>query len=192
MESVDCPISAFALYRTASQVDADALLKTRIGLLKLDRGRLIMEDQRAALHVYTLQSGWAYSYVLLSDGRRQILDFFHPGDFLTMSSLFGQGLRASVRCLTAVELCQFDKIELRSLFMDSNSMREGLCEYVGVQKRECDVRMIQLGILSAEEAVASLILEFAEATTKRGSDANEFPFLLRNYRDSRRPRCQRP
>jgi hypothetical protein len=33
-------------------------------------------------HLYTVLSGWAFRYKLLSDGRRQILNYSMPGDLI--------------------------------------------------------------------------------------------------------------
>ena len=179
MECVSCPVRQYTIYRSVPESELEKLFEARLGVSTLDRGQLIMEDQRETPYVYTLRSGWAYSFALLSDGRRQILSFFHPGDFLTTSALLGEGLRASVRCLTEVELCKFDKKKLRAFFRKSEVADNGLFEYLGAEKRLCDERMIELGALSAEEAVASLITEFVLAAKKRGCEASEIPFPLR-------------
>ena len=179
MECVNCPVRQYAIYRSVPESELGKLFEARLGVSALERGQLIMEDQRESPFVYTLRSGWAYSFALLSDGRRQILSFFHPGDFLTTSALLGQGLRASVRCLTEVELCKFDKNKLSAFFRKSEAADAGLFEYLGAEKRLRDERMIQLGALNAEEAVASLIMEFVLAAKKRGGNADETPFPLR-------------
>ena len=179
MECVDCPVRRYTLYSSASDEDLINLNSARLGDLKYGRGRLIMEDQRDAAYVYTLRSGWAYAYSLLSDGRRQILNFFHPGDFLTLPGLFGKGIRASVRSVTEVHLCQFDKAKLQNLLMESKTTVPGLYEYLGFQKRGCDERMIRLGALNAEEAVAALILEFVHEAKKRESADDDVRFPLK-------------
>ena len=179
MECSNCPVRRLSIYRSASEEDIAALKRLRLGVVNQEKGQLIMADEREGDSVYTILSGWAYSFALLGDGRRQILSIFHPGDFLSISRLYGHGIRASVRALTQVSLCKFDAKELWALLKKSQAADAGVFEYLGNYKRLRDRQLIQLGALDAEEALASLMLEFADAARQLNQSAQELQFPLR-------------
>lgn len=147
--------------------------------MTLPKGHLIMPDQRDCAHVYTIIEGWAYSYSLLADGRRQILVYYSSGDLLTIPTLTGTGIKASVRCLTEVKACQFDVEKMRSVLQANPRITKGLFEYLGEQKRQYDFRLIELGALNAEEAIAALILSIAKKAQRTAPDSAEIQFPLR-------------
>ena len=51
-------------------------------------GSSIIEEHRSSPQLFTLYSGWAFRFKTLSDGRRQILNFLLPGDFIGLQDEF--------------------------------------------------------------------------------------------------------
>jgi CRP-like cAMP-binding protein len=60
-------------------------LKT--GELRVEAGSMLFLEGTSSAHLYTVLSGWAFRYKLLPDGRRQILSYCFPGDFLGAAGL---------------------------------------------------------------------------------------------------------
>lgn len=178
MKCSECPVRGYTIYRSIDPDEWKGLEQARSGHLTFKRGQVIMEDHRRSDSVYTLVKGWAYYYALLADGRRQILHFFQPGDFMTIPALTEDGIRASVRCLTDVAACRFDKVKFRELLRQSQKFNDGLFEYVSVLRRDNESRLIELGTLKAEERVAALILEFVRRARGRGESGGEIEFPL--------------
>jgi len=52
------------------------------GELTVERGATVLVEGSHSAHLYTVLSGWAFRYKLLSDGRRQILNYTMPGDLI--------------------------------------------------------------------------------------------------------------
>lgn len=175
----ECPVRDDAIYRSAAGNDWAEIEAARIGCVSLPKGHLLMPDQRECAYLYTIIEGWAYSYSLLADGRRQILTYHTNGDLLTIPTLTCSGVKASVRCLTEVRACQFDAEKMRQILQASPRINKGLFEYLGEQKRQCDFRLVELGALTAEEAIAALILSITRRVRRSGVESDEIQFPLR-------------
>lgn len=179
MECSKCVFRGMAIYRAAGPALMGAVAKARQGSASFNKGQLIMADQREGRSVYTVTSGWAFTYVLLKDGRRQILDYHTVGDFLTLPTLLQSGIRASVRALTDVEACCFDVDVLRDLLHQHDELMPGVLSYLGEKKTQSDARLTTLGALSAEEAIAVLIMTFVERAATRAEDDTPILFPLK-------------
>lgn len=61
---------------------------------------------------YVLLSGWAASYKVLPDGRRQIVDFRHPGDLIGLRALLFRTADHNVEPITPLHACELVRSEL--------------------------------------------------------------------------------
>ncbi len=71
----------------------------------VEAGGTVIEEHRAAPQLFTLYSGWAFRYKTLSDGRRQILGFLLPGDFIGLQDEFADGQTHGVEAVTGRRRC---------------------------------------------------------------------------------------
>ena len=70
-------------------------------------GETVFAEEEVMTSVYNLLEGVVRVYKLLPDGRRQIVGFALPGDFLGMTASARHSLSADAIC--AVEVCRFPK-----------------------------------------------------------------------------------
>ncbi len=141
---------------------------------------MLFRESEIPSEVYTLFDGWVFRFKLLPDGRRQILSFLLPGDFLVPQALRRQPLRFSVQALTDVTLCVFDAGEVTRVVLERPLLLrqlEGLCVRDSLS---ADDRLTDIGRRSAQERIARLILEFEFRLGIRNLvNGNSFPFPLR-------------
>ena len=81
----------------------------KAGELVVDPGATILLEGTNSAHVFTVLSGWAFRFKSLEDGRRQILNFSLPGDFLGLQGSIFDKMQHSVEALTAAVLCVFPR-----------------------------------------------------------------------------------
>ena len=77
----------------------------------VEAGRAVIDEFRPSPQLFTLYSGWAFRFKTLSDGRRQILSFLLPGDFIGVQDEFADGQTHGVEAATLVTLCVFNRDE---------------------------------------------------------------------------------
>lgn len=76
-------------------------------------GALLCREEDPADYVYSLRSGYATVFRLTAEGKRQILAFLFPGDFIGMTS--EDTYHFSVMATAAVRCCRFERAALEAL-----------------------------------------------------------------------------
>ncbi len=81
-----CPLAATHGFRPFDKEQLDFVQGFKTGEFAVDPGTTILAEGSHSPHVYTVLSGWGFRYKLLEDGRRQILNFLLPGDFVGLQA----------------------------------------------------------------------------------------------------------
>src|SRR3546814_8330913 len=87
-------------------------------------GTEFVRDGEPYDHTYIVKDGWAIRFKTLSDGRRQILNFVLPGDFIGLFSALFEVADHSVAALTDMEVHPTDPAALVTL-LDRKSVVSG-------------------------------------------------------------------
>ena len=142
--------------------------------------RNILREEKGADEVFTLFDGWAFTYKLLADGRRQILDFLLPGSFIGLHVLWFKAMPHSVQSLTPVSLCVFDKEKFRDLLRRKPEYEWEFLRYTTSCQASSDERLLNLGRRTAKERIARFALMLHDPLAGRGLvKGGFFPFHLR-------------
>ncbi len=114
----------------------------------------------AANSVYTVTSGTLRLQRDLADGRRQIIGFAIPGDFigLAMDQHFG----FSADSLTPVNLCRFDRQAFSRLASEKHGLMGRLHNFASHELGLAQEHMVVLGRRRADERVAAFLLRWRE------------------------------
>ena len=175
-----CPVRRFAAYSGVPAGSLKFLQSARLADRILPPRRNILWEEKAAEEVFTVYDGWAFTYKLLPDGRRQILDFLLPGSFIGLHVLWFKAMPHSVQSLTSVSLCVFDKEKFGDVLRRRPEFGWELLKYSASRQALSDERLSDLGRRTAKERIARLVLEFHDQLAGRGMvDRGSFPFHLR-------------
>lgn len=79
-------------------------------------GRDLVHQGQSDQAAYVLASGWAFSYKILQDGQRQIVDFQIPGDFLALRSVLLHISDHSIEPVTDIEVTEILAADLLDAF----------------------------------------------------------------------------
>lgn len=124
-------------------------------------GATVFSQGSHAVPLYNILSGWLFSYQLLHDGRRQILQFLLPGDVAGLDDDGREGVSHGLETLCESVLCAVPRDGFRRL--------SDCCPAVAERSRQMMVRdmnllyehVASLGRRTARERVAYLLLELA-------------------------------
>jgi CRP/FNR family transcriptional regulator, anaerobic regulatory protein len=152
--------------------------------------RLAHESARARQTIYrrgertedmiVICEGWAFRFVQLSDGRRQILSLLLPGDYLTALAPFHDTFEFSVQALTDVRFCRVSRNDVRVRLVRQPDLFAELAEFGFAEKQETDEQLFDLGKRMADERIAGLILRLMSRLQVRGEIRDHsFRFPLR-------------
>lgn len=149
----------------------------RRGIVQFRPHQTIMRPEDPPSIVYTIYEGWAYSGIVLGDGRRQIVSFMIPGDSIGLLSLYGKSPIGTVRALTPTTLCMFDANDMKSQLIATDQGREALERATIACATEIAHRLTDVGQRRASGRVAALLLALEARLRKRGySERGAFEF----------------
>jgi CRP/FNR family transcriptional regulator, anaerobic regulatory protein len=129
-------------------------------------GRTVFDQGEDRETVYVLLSGWAFRYQLLSDGKRQILDFVFGGSLLGFGSC---GVNCyGLETVTDCRVMMLPHAQFRRLLSLSPTLAVSVAERVSDSETLAYGHMTSLGRRGARERIAGLILELASRTVSNG------------------------
>jgi CRP/FNR family transcriptional regulator, anaerobic regulatory protein len=185
----DCPLRANTLL-FAPHADAEVALiqELKRKLIELGPGETVIAEGQCDAPLFTLFSGWAFRYKTLSDGRRQILNFLLPGDFIGVQQKMSDACAHGVETLGPALLCQFQRDALWDLHGKAPRLGFDVTWLAAHEESLVDEHLLSVGRRSAEERVAALlILLFKRAAAllpDRGASGIPFPLTQQHIADA--------
>ena len=149
--------------------DALAFIEAfRSGTTTVPAGGTIIYEQQRSGKLFTLYSGWAFRYKTLSDGRRQILNFLLPGDFIGLQQEFADGAMHGIEAVTDVRLCMFAQGELWGLFRNYPSLGYDITWLSSREEGFVDDNLLTTGRRNATERIAMLLMHLYRRLERLG------------------------
>lgn len=175
----NCPFRTNANFKDFKADELRFIERFKIGELRLDAGTNILLEGARSPHLYTVLRGWAFRHKSLNDGRRQVLNFALPGDFIGLQmSVLGE-MEHTVTSLTDATLCVFDRERLWEVFTHYPDLSFAMTWMASREEQLLDGNLVSLGQRSAKERIAYLILQLfarAEQVGLAGNQSMETPF----------------
>ncbi len=140
----------------------------RSGTQQLDAGATVIYERSPNGKLFTLYSGWAFRYKTLSDGRRQILNFLLPGDFIGLQQEFADGSMHGVEAITDISLCVFPREGLLDLFGQYPSLGFDVTWLAAREEGMVDDALLSAGRRTAAESVAMLLMHLYRRVQRLG------------------------
>ena len=123
-------------------------------------GQTIVIEGDPIDHIYRIVSGSVRLYKAVADGRRQIIDFLGPMDCFGLTGLDQHAY--SVESITDVSMIRYPRKRLEAAIEDSLDFRHRLFRLACAELSRAQQYMLLLGRKSADERVASFLLDLAE------------------------------
>jgi len=121
--------------------------------------RLVFRASDRLDNVPVICAGWGAVTSYLPSGRRQILSFPLPGEFVSPSLIFVDGPARDVEAVTQIRYRVFDRMAMREQITARPKLLERLFRDCFEEKERLAELVIDLGRRRAEERVARLILD---------------------------------
>jgi CRP/FNR family transcriptional regulator, anaerobic regulatory protein len=141
---------------------------------KVAAGRTLFEEGDPADDVFTITAGMIKLYKLMSDGRRQIVGFLVPGDFLGLA--FGRTYVYTAEAVVATTTCRFSRQQFHALLDECPTLEKEILTRTATELAAAQEQMLLLGRKTARERVASFLL--ALARRRKIGPAQPFALLM--------------
>ena len=171
----DCAVRGAAV---CSSLDAAELREfEHLGRrVRFDSGETVFSEEDITTSFYNVLEGVMRLYKLLPDGRRQIVGFALPGDFLGMN-LSGRN-NFSADAIGAVTVCQFGKAAFGRFVEDRPQLLRRINELAIRELSQARDHMVLLGRRSADEKVATFLLGWRQRLSALGGSLDVVPLPM--------------
>jgi CRP/FNR family transcriptional regulator, anaerobic regulatory protein len=154
----DCPLRCLPSFRAFTPEELRFVSRFKSGEFTLQAGETLLHEGQSSQHLFTVLEGWLFRHKSLPDGRRQILNYALPGDFIGMQSAVFEEMQHSVDALTDVRLCVFPRKKLWSLYSNQPGLGFDLTWLVSTEERMLDDHLLSVGRRTALERMAYFLL----------------------------------
>lgn len=141
----DCRLRQTAGVLPVSKAELVRIQDFRHGARSVRAGGTVIAELSDPRHLYTLYAGWAFRFTTLKDGRRQILNFLLPGDFIGLQAEFADAATHGVEALTDVHLCTFPKAGLWNLFHEHPKLGYAVTWLCASEEQLVDENLVNVG-----------------------------------------------
>jgi CRP/FNR family transcriptional regulator len=183
----DCGLRKTGAFVDLPQNKLDFIQGFRESTIELAAGRQIIAEHKSSTRLFTLYRGWAFRYKTLSDGRRQILNFLVPGDFIGLQEEFADGATPGVEALTNVSLCVFPRDGLWQIFRDDPQLGYDVTWLAAREENLLDEGLLTVGRRTATERIAMLLVHLYRRAERVGlaqDGSIAFPFNQQHIADA--------
>lgn len=152
----------------------------KVGELDVARGTVILLEGSNSPQLFTALKGLGLRYKTLQNGRRQVLNFIFPGDFIGLQAgLLGE-MQHSVEATTPMTLCVFERSGLWRLFQNQPSRAFDLTWLAAIEEHFLGDALATLGQKDAEARIAwALIRIFERCEMLELASGDEIPLPYR-------------
>ena len=182
-----CPLRPLPLFIAQSDAELALIETLKREQIAVKADQDIIHEGQANAPLYTLLDGWAFRFKTLSDGRRQILNFLLPGDFIGVQQKMGDAAVHGVLALTDVELCVFRRDALWELHRSAPTLGFSVTWLTAHEESLVDDTLLSVGRRSAEERIATLLIvlfkRVAALLPNGGADGVPFPLTQQHIAD---------
>lgn len=126
---------------------------------RLRRGAVLIEEGKATRELFIVREGWLQSSILLGNGGRQIMRISLPGDVIGLAALAYDEAPETVKALTDVVVCPFDRERVTDLIGAHPRLTALLLSLVMAERTALADRLASVGRTSARGRIAWLLCD---------------------------------
>ena len=132
----------------------------KTGELIADPGTQILEEGRSSTQLFTALSGMGLRYKTAQDGKRQVVGFVLPGDFVGLQSGVMGEMQHSVEATTTMTLCVFNRADFWDLFKSQPERAFALTHLAAREEQFLGEALTTVGQMNGVARVAWAIYKF--------------------------------
>ena len=136
----------------------------------------VFAEEEITVSFYNVLDGVMRLYKLLPDGRRQIVGFALPGDFLGMTVSGRNSFSADA--ISEVEVCRFAKASFQRFAEDKPHLLRRINELAIRELAQAREHMVLLGRRSAEEKVATFLVSWRARLVRQNGTSATLPLPM--------------
>ncbi|MEO0486114.1 MAG: Crp/Fnr family transcriptional regulator [Pseudomonadota bacterium] len=160
IDCANCPLRKLDLFSRLDQDQTNFMRRFKSGELNVDAGTPLLMEGSNSPQLYTALRGMGIRHKILANGRRQVVNFVLPGDFVGLQAGVMGEMSHSVEATTPMVLCVFDRTELWNLFKTQPQRAYDLTWAAAIEEHFLGEALASVGQMSAMERIVWGLLRF--------------------------------
>ncbi|MCU0911749.1 MAG: Crp/Fnr family transcriptional regulator [Rhodobacteraceae bacterium] len=149
-----CPIRRLPAFVGMSADEVEFMQRFKAGELRVDSGTTVLMEGSNSPQLFTVLSGMGLRHKLLENGRRQVVNFVLPGDFIGLQAgLLGE-MKHTVEAVTPMTLCVFNRTDLWQVFRTQPERAYDLTWIAAAEEHFLGETLATLGQRDATQRIA--------------------------------------
>ena len=149
-----CPLRQLPAFTPFTAEELRFMRRFKSGELTVEAGTTILMEGSRAPQIHTVLRGMGLRHKTLASGRRQVINFVLPGDFIGLQAGVMGEMQHSVEATTRMTLCVFQRKELWTFFRASAERAFDLTWLTAVEEHFLGEALATVGQRTAMERVA--------------------------------------
>ncbi|PTQ69569.1 fumarate/nitrate reduction transcriptional regulator Fnr [Pseudomonas sp. GV071] len=170
----DCSLSGLCLPLSMDLEDMDALDDIVKRGRPLKKGDFLFRQGDPFTSVFAVRSGALRSFSVSDGGDEQITGFHLPSELMGMSGMDQESYPTSAQALETTTVCEIPFEKLDDLSLQLPQLRRQLMRIMSREIRDDQQMMLLLSKKTADERIASFLINLSARFRARGFSANQF------------------
>lgn len=182
-----CTLREKRCFKPMTPADVRRAGRYKRGEQRFAAGSTILAEGTRSLSLYTVLDGAGLRFKLLPDGRRQVLNFVLPGDFLGLQAAVMGEMCHSVEAVTPITACAFDRADFWEMMRENPEGTHDIVWLAASEEHFLGEMIATVGQRSAEERIAWAAIRLyrrGEALDLARDGRMAFPFRQQDLADA--------
>ncbi|MVW75641.1 fumarate/nitrate reduction transcriptional regulator Fnr [Pseudomonas xionganensis] len=174
----DCSLASLCLPLSLNMEDMDALDEIVKRGRPLKKGEFLFRQGDAFNSVFAVRSGALKTFSLSDGGDEQITGFHLPSELVGLSGMDSEIYPVSAVALETTSVCEIPFERLDDLAMKLPQLRRQLMRIMSREIRDDQQMMLLLSKKTADERIATFLVNLSARFRARGFSANQFRLAM--------------
>ncbi|MBU1284943.1 MAG: fumarate/nitrate reduction transcriptional regulator Fnr [Gammaproteobacteria bacterium] len=174
----DCSLASLCLPLSLNLEDMDALDEIVKRGRPLKKGEFLFRQGDAFNSVFAVRSGALKTFSLSDSGDEQITGFHLPSELVGLSGMDSDAYPVSAMALETTSVCEIPFERLDELSVQLPQLRRQLMRIMSREIRDDQQMMLLLSKNTADERIATFLVNLSARFRARGFSANQFRLAM--------------
>lgn len=182
-----CPLRRLPCFTPLSDAEQDFMVNFKNGELNVDPGAAVVMEGSTSPHLFTVLEGAGVRYKTLENGRRQVIGFVLPGDFVGLQAAIMETMEHTVEARTKMVLCLFQRSSFRDMFQEMPSRSFDAIWLAAREEHFLGNQLLTVGRRQGRERVAFGLTTLHRRASELGiaeHNAMDMPFTQQDLADA--------
>jgi len=169
-----CTLIGQCLARNCDSPDADDSFDIAVAPKVYHRNEHLFRCGEDFKSIFVIRSGAVKTHIIGSNGEEQVIGFHFSGDLLGIDAVESARHVSHAQVLDTSSICKLPYPKLSRLCMRSRTVQQRLIAGISRKMREDESLLLMLGQKSAEQRIATFLLDISHHQERQGFSACEF------------------